>query len=183
MVSFPSPEGVRVSWLDLTRADTEPLTFSEHPPLSTQSGGTDIVSVGGAGFDGRVERAGRGYLLEGTLEGKATLRCARCLSEFDFPFAERLQVHLLPAAALPREDDTRLGRDDLEVRFYDEPRVDLGELATEQFALALPMKPLCAETCRGICPRCGANLNQGACGCPPETDDRFAPLLDWRPSE
>jgi uncharacterized protein len=172
-----------VSWLDLTRADTEPLTFSEHPVLSPQSGDEVVVSVDGAGFAGLVERAGRGYMVEGALQGRATLRCVRCLKEFEFPFTERMRLHLLPSATLPQDDETRLGRDDLEVRFYEEPRVDLSELAAEQFALALPMKPLCTEDCRGICPHCGANLNEGACSCPPERDDRFAPLLDWRPNE
>jgi len=69
------------------------------------------------------------------------------------------------------------------VRFYEEPHLDLAELAAEQFGLAVPMKPLCAETCRGICPRCGANLNQGACPCPLQTDDRLAVLKVFRPSE
>ncbi len=170
-------------WIDLTRADTEPLVFSERPVFPPQTGGEDVVSVDGVEFEGRVERAGRGYLLGGRVQGAAKLRCGRCLAEFGFPFAERLELHLLPVATLPQEEETRLGRDDLEVRFYDEPRVDLTEVAAEQFALALPMKPLCAETCRGMCPGCGANLNLGPCSCPPDRDDRFAPLLDWRPSE
>lgn len=170
-------------WIDLTRADTEPLAFSERPVLAAQSGGEDVVSVAGVEIEGRVERAGDGYLLEGALRGAARLRCVRCLSEFEFPFAERLELHLLPSTALPREDETRLGKGDLEVHFYDEAKVDLGEVATEQFALTVPMKPLCAETCRGMCPRCGANLNLGPCLCPETRDDRRAPLLDWRPSE
>lgn len=184
LLCFTVPEeGVRVLWIDLTRADTEPLVFSERPTLAPQSGGEDVVSVGGVDFDGRVERAGRGYLLEGRVQGAARLRCARCLAEFEFPFAERLVVHLLPSAALPQEEERRLEMGDLEMRFYDEPRVDLAEVAAEQFTLALPMKPLCTESCRGLCPNCGANLNLGPCSCPEKRDDRFAPLLDWRPSE
>ncbi|HVN76740.1 MAG TPA: DUF177 domain-containing protein [Thermoanaerobaculaceae bacterium] len=169
--------------IDLTRADTEPLEFDERPAVQPAAGGEDVVSVGPVAIAGRVERAGKGYLLEGEVEGKARLRCVRCLAEFDFPFAERVDLHLLPLAAAPQDDETRLGRTDLEVRFYEEPQVDLAELAAEQFALAVPMKPLCAESCRGLCPRCGANLNQGACPCPPETDDRMAALKEWRPSE
>jgi len=48
----------------------------------------------------------------------------------------------------------------------------------EQFQLALPMKPLCAESCRGLCPECGANLNRANCGCDPKwvVDPRLAPL-------
>jgi uncharacterized protein len=172
-----------VLWIDLSRADTEPLSFSERPALSPQSGGEDVVSVGEVEFDGRVERAGRGYLLEGRVRGAARLRCVRCLSEFDFPFAERLGLHLVPSSAVPEDDETRLVKGDLEVRFYAEPKIDLAELAGEQFALALPMKPLCAEDCRGLCSSCGANLNLGPCSCPEKSDDRWAPLLDWRPSE
>jgi uncharacterized protein len=176
-------EGVCVLWIDLARADTEPLVFSERPNLPPQSGGEDVVSVGDVEIEGRVERAGRGYLLEGRVQGAAKLRCGRCLAEFDFQFGERVELHLLPSAALPQEEEKRLEMGDLEVRFYDEPRLDLAEVAAEQFALTLPMKPLCAETCRGLCPRCGANLNLGPCPCPETRDDRWAPLLDWRPSE
>ena len=170
-------------WIELTRADTEPLAFSERPILAPQSGGEDVVSVAGVEIEGRVERAGEGYILEGNVKGAARLRCVRCLSEFEFPFAERLELHLVPSAALPQEDEMRLGMGDLEVHFYDEPKIDLGEVAAEQFALTVPMKPLCDESCRGICPRCGANLNLGPCPCPEKRDDRRSPLLDWRPSE
>jgi uncharacterized protein len=172
-----------VLWIDLTRADTEPLAFSERPVLTPHSGGEDVVSVAGVEIEGRVERAGEGYLLEGRVKGAARLRCGRCLSEFDFSFAERLELHLLPSSALPQEEEKRLEMGDLEVHFYDEPKLDLAEVATEQLALTMPMKPLCAETCRGICPRCGANLNLGPCSCPETSDDRWAPLLDWRPAD
>ena len=122
-------------WIDLTRADTEPLAFSERPVLAPHSGGEDVVSVAGVEIEGRVERAGKGYLLEGHVKGAARLRCVRCLSEFDFPFAERLELHLLPSSALPQEEEKRLEMGDLEVRFYDEPKLDLAEVAAEQFAL------------------------------------------------
>ena len=169
--------------IDLTHADTEPLEFDERPVVPPAAGGVDVVSVAPVRLTGRVERAGKGFLLEGGVEGSARLRCVRCLTEFDFSFSDRLDLHLLPVAAAPQEDETRLNPGDLEVRFYEEPQVDLTELAAEQFGLAVPMKPLCAESCRGICPRCGANLNQGACSCSPETDDRLAVLKDFRPSE
>ena len=170
--------------IDLTHADTEPQEFDERPVVPPAAGGEAVVSVAPVELAGRVERAGQGYLLSGRAAGKATLRCGRCLSEFDFAFAESIELHLLPVAAAPRDDETRLGRNDLEVRFFTEPVIDLGELAAEQLALAVPMKPLCAEGCRGICPHCGANLNLGACSCPPQSNEsRFAPLAGWRPSE
>jgi uncharacterized protein len=55
--------------------------------------------------------------------------------------------------------------------------LDLGELLREQFLLALPMKPLCDDGCRGLCPECGANLNRTPCGCAPTWEDpRLAAL-------
>ena len=55
--------------------------------------------------------------------------------------------------------------DDLSTAFYRDETIDLGELVREQFYLVLPMKPLCTEGCRGLCPQCGTNLNRGACDC------------------
>ena len=170
--------------LDLTRADTEPLAFQETIGLPAGSGTDDVVDGGSAQVAGTIERGARGYHLEGAVSGSARLRCVRCLAEFPFEYAERFDVQLLPATGAPREDETRLGRDELECRFYTEPMLDLREVAAEQFTLAVPMKPLCTADCRGICPRCGANLNQGPCPCPKdEPDARFAPLLDWRAHE
>jgi uncharacterized protein len=55
--------------------------------------------------------------------------------------------------------------------------IDLGQLMKEQFYLALPMKPLCRDECRGLCALCGANLNRGTCGCVAAWEDpRFAAL-------
>ena len=61
--------------------------------------------------------------------------------------------------------------------FNDEGTLDVIEMLREQFQLALPMKPLHDESCRGLCPICGANLNRTECGCTPKWEDpRLAPL-------
>ncbi len=168
--------------IDLTRADTEPLAFDERIPVPAGCGGEDTVAVEPLRVAGAIEKASHGYLLTGTLQGRATLRCVRCLSEFPIDIEEGVDLIMLPAAHVPREDEARLGKDELEVRFYSEPRLDLGELAAEQIELALPMKPLCREECRGICRRCGANLNEWECACPRDAGDdpRFSALLGWR---
>jgi uncharacterized protein len=57
--------------------------------------------------------------------------------------------------------------------------LDVNDLLHEQFQLALPMKPLCSDACRGLCPQCGANLNRTECGCTPIWEDpRLAPLKE-----
>jgi uncharacterized protein len=63
------------------------------------------------------------------------------------------------------DDERALAEEDLETSYYRDDQIDLDELLREQFYLALPMKPLCLEECRGLCPQCGTNLNAGACAC------------------
>ncbi len=171
-----------MSRIALEYIETEPVAFDERTVLDAESLGEDVVSADEAHIAGSVERAGEGYVVSGTVTGGAQLRCARCLDPFAFRYDEPFEVRLLPVDKAPTEDETRLAPGLLDVRFYGEPVLDLAELAAEQFLLAVPMKPLCSQTCRGLCPRCGTNLNRGSCSCPPETDDRWAPLEEWRPS-
>jgi uncharacterized protein len=73
--------------------------------------------------------------------------------------------------------DEAVEDDDLDTSYYRDDCIDLNELLREQFYLALPMKPLCAEECRGLCSQCGSNLNLASCGCAPGwTDPRLAAL-------
>ena len=75
--------------------------------------------------------------------------------------------------------ETPIGEEDLETSFYRDDQIDLNEVLREQFYLALPMKPLCADGCLGLCSQCGANLNLTTCGCETGwTDPRLAALKD-----
>lgn len=172
-----------MSRIDLTRADLQPLEFTERFDLPADAGGDDLVSARGLELAGAVEKAGHGYVLDGRLRGAVELQCARCLTQFSVSLDEAVELVLVSAGEAPKDEETRLGRDELEVRFFDEPMIELSELAVEQLLLAVPIKPLCSEGCKGLCSRCGANLNQGPCSCPPEKDERWASLQDWRPSE
>ena len=78
-----------------------------------------------------------------------------------------------PAA---RGEERELGRDDLETDVYDHDQIDLNALLETETTLGLPMKPLCSEGCRGLCPTCGANRNAAPCACAPAADPRWSPL-------
>ena len=67
------------------------------------------------------------------------------------------------------EGEVEVEDDDLTTAFYSDEQIDLGQLVLEQFYLAVPMKPLCRESCRGLCPECGTNLNTGTCSCTRES--------------
>jgi uncharacterized protein len=128
--------------------------------------------------------------LEGTVEGELELECGRCLARYRHALREPFRLVLEPAglrqpadpaeaAALAR-DGVCLG-EDIEAGWYRGTQIDLGAFLLEVVALALPVKPLCREDCRGLCPRCGADRNQGGCSCPEiATHTPFAALLARR---
>jgi len=115
--------------------------------------------------------------IEGELQTKVELVCARCLEpvleEVHRPFD--LYYRPLPKGAKPEEE--RLKYDETEIGFYQGEGLFLAEVLTEQVLLALPMKVICRSDCRGLCPSCGANLNHEECRCETHaTDPRLAPL-------
>ncbi len=115
--------------------------------------------------DTLLEWVSDGLLATGTVEGAWEGPCRRCLT----PVQGRLRTDVQELfESNPRDGESyRLGHD----------RVDLEPLARESLVLDLPLAPLCREDCRGLCPTCGADLNQGDCDCPPaEPDARWAAL-------
>jgi len=87
------------------------------------------------------------------------------------------ELRYVPQAEQAEENERALAEDDLTTAFYSEGVLDVIDLLREQFQLVLPMKPLCREDCKGLCPECGTNLNRGTCDCTPHWEDpRLAAL-------
>jgi uncharacterized protein len=117
------------------------------------------------------------FRLAGTVKAQLELLCSRCLDPFSLPVAATFDVRCLPASEASQDAEREVDHEDLETSYYENDEIDLNELMREQFYLALPMKPLCREDCRGLCPQCGTNLNTGTCDCAPVWEDpRLAPL-------
>ena len=93
------------------------------------------------------------------------LECGRCLEKFLYHIDEPFTATFLPASKRPSDSDLELESDDLDVSFYKGKSIDLSELVREQIFLSIPMDPLCRTNCRGLCPECGKNLNDGRCYC------------------
>jgi uncharacterized protein len=125
-----------------------------------------------------VEKAGKGiFRVVGHPSTTLELECGRCVEPFQMPLEARWDLRYMPAADVAAEPDREITEDDLTTAFYRDESLDVIEMLREQFQLVLPMKPLCAESCRGLCPECGANLNLAECGCQPRWEDpRLAPL-------
>ncbi len=114
-----------------------------------------------------VQRTGERITVRGTMSGTARLECVRCLTGFEFPVRAPLEVFAERAGTGRARDEKELERDEY-MRFHDGRQLDLADDAREMLLLESPMVPRCREDCQGLCPRCGADLNAGPCGCPPE---------------
>ncbi|MDH4101483.1 MAG: DUF177 domain-containing protein, partial [Nitrospirota bacterium] len=82
------------------------------------------------------------------------------------------------------ERDKEVKPSEIDVNYFDGVSLDTTEIILAQISLDAPMKPLCREDCAGLCPRCGADLNNGPCGCAGHGDEhvdaRFAKLKDFK---
>ncbi len=118
-----------------------------------------------------IKRISKGLELTGSGEAKVNLSCSRCLKktpyllnfEIDEIFIERKMEEFVPR--------------DSDFFFIEKESIDLYPMLRQLIIVNLPMKFLCREDCRGICPRCGTDLNEGDCDClQGEVDVRWEPL-------
>jgi uncharacterized protein len=117
------------------------------------------------------------FRLAGRVTTTLELACSRCLEPFTSPVDAGFDLQYQPAADYAAHEEREIGEDDFSAAYYEDEQIDLGQLMTEQFHLSLPMKPLCSEECRGLCPQCGTNLNRETCDCRRAWDDpRLAAL-------
>jgi uncharacterized protein len=124
-----------------------------------------------------VEKDGDVVFVHGRVHSRVPQLCSRCLEPYEAQVDASVETRLVPAPAA-RGEERELGRDDLETDVYDHDQIDLNALLETETTLGLPMKPLCSESCRGLCPTCGGNRNTTPCACAPAADPRWAPLKD-----
>lgn len=100
-----------------------------------------------------------------------SVECRRCAKPFEIDVAIALNLFFSFNNEASDEDDA-------DTRYYDGETLDISEDARQALLLEIPMWPLCSETCEGLCPQCGSELNAGTCACEVEND---APVLDSNP--
>ena len=103
-------------------------------------------------------------LVEGNLDVTLTIPCDRCLQSVNVP----LTVAFTHQVFSPEKEDA--ASEEEEQNFISGYELDTDALINNEILINMPVKVLCREDCKGICPVCGRNLNEGECGC-----DRFVP--------
>ena len=154
------------------------LTFNYELPLDIDP--EDAVSyLSGVGFPSPMKVCGEitntaGYMrMTVTASVNYQTECARCLDNVSGEFTVSLEKTVAPRNILSDLDEDKL--DDYAI--IEDGFLDIDELVLLQLEMEFPMRFLCKEDCKGLCPKCGKNLNEGECGCETkEFDPRMEPL-------
>jgi uncharacterized protein len=122
--------------------------FSEDfSPITTET--TKIIFLEPISFDVVLENTGSGIRIKGHIKTSVELECSRCLVMFGFPIDWSIDEIFYTGTPLEEEGYT-----------VKDEKIDLGPATEEEVVLEIPMKPLCKEACKGICPTCGQPIDE-----------------------
>ena len=127
-----------------------------------------------------ARRMKENVFIEGTFSTVADLSCCRCLEMIRLPLRSSFKYTFAPPPSRS-QDEVELNAADLDFAYYEEDVIDLDTVIFEQILLQIPIKPLCADSCKGLCLHCGVNLNMTSCNCRGEVfDERLAVLKQFK---
>ena len=169
-------------------------TIDEHGPQSyhatyevgvSELDRDELANVGAAVIDVTVKEGelDAEYVADGTVTFTADLTCSRCAEPYPIANSSTFHVRFRPRPETSElnEEVEITDKEELDVEFYSARAVPLRHLALEQIQLSIPMKPLCDESCLGLCPTCGVNRTREGCACETSiVDDRWGALKDIR---
>ena len=123
--------------------------------------------------------------MTGRLKSRIATTCSRCLADLAVDLENRFQLVYTrrpgTKARPSMQKEIELTTEDVGLMLFDGEVIDIGPGIFEEALAALPLKPLCRDDCRGLCPRCGADLNRENCRCRgKDVDPRLAKLLQLK---
>jgi uncharacterized protein len=157
--------------IDLAAVREGPVAIADQiAPDAPLVAATGLALAAPLAVSGRLSTAGEGkFYWQATLQTVIRAECRRCLALVDVPIAASLGLVFVSEEEAEGDEDC-----------YVVPRrahvLDLSEAVREELILAAPQFVECRRDCRGLCPRCGADLNAEPCGCAPEVDPRWEAL-------
>ena len=125
-----------------------------------------------------VKAIGRMYRMNGSFSTTVQLTCSRCLSEFKKPLKDVFDMTFVPIGLDKTDEgdyqDKELTDEEIGITYFEGEEIDLKDAFQEHLIMSLSQRPLCKEACKGLCQKCGANLNDGNCRCTKDQiNDRF----------
>lgn len=170
--------------------ELRPLEFDQEFRPGTIGFGSELRQTGALKIKGRAElvkehHGGKVVVsnirLIGEFSGNFEANCARCLEPVPLHLEKSFDLIYRPLGSDRRADEVSISEAETEIGYYQGDGMELADSLREQVLLAVPIKFVCSEDCKGICASCGKNLNEGACGCVQKVSDpRWEALKDLR---
>jgi uncharacterized protein len=165
------------------------LEFEEKPEVFPVL--FEMTNQGECNFFAPIKTALRAIRIDDMIDVKGhintlvRLPCGRCLKEYETPLKSRFDltyVHRLPGIQEDEEqDEVEISAAEMGLIYFEGKDINLQDGIQEQVIMALPVKMLCRENCKGLCAGCGNDLNEGDCGCSRQhPDSRFAALKNLK---
>jgi len=175
---------------EIRELEAHAVDFEEHIAPGVIDFGPDIRQSGDLNSAGRAqlvrEQHGKHSFindirLAGDFRTRVALACARCLEPITREVVRKFDLLYRPQGSDAGKEELSVTAAEAEVGYYQGAGLLLEDVLREQILLALPLKAICREDCRGLCPHCGRNLNLEQCACAEPVDDpRWSALKDIR---
>ncbi|HUB51392.1 MAG TPA: DUF177 domain-containing protein [Terracidiphilus sp.] len=158
----------------VSELEREPVEFDLQLDPGVVELGGEAEQIGPLGAKGRAEvihehRGPREIVadirLKGSYEGKFQVPCARCVEPVEIPLSSDYDLIFRPLGVDAGAAERSISAPETEIGYYQEDSLALEDVLREQVLLSLPVRTLCKEDCKGLCPRCGANRNNHPCTC------------------
>jgi uncharacterized protein len=176
--------------IEIRELQVHAVDFDEHLAPGVIDFGLEVRQEGELTSRGRAqlvqERHGKHELINdiriaGDFSTRVELACARCLEPIRRDVAKSFELLYRPQGADAGREELSVTAAEAEVSYYQGEGLLLEDVLREQVLLALPLKAICREDCKGLCPHCGRNLNLEQCNCAePLEDPRWSALKDIR---
>lgn len=165
--------------------ELQPEPFDQEFPAGKIDFGEELRALGPLRAEGRAEvlhetRDGPAIAdirVVGRYQTRVELRCARCLEPVERGLAADFDMLYRPLGVDARGEESSISEAETEIGYYKGDGLLLEDVLKELVLLAAPVKAVCRDDCKGLCPQCGLNLNQGQCSCKAQrVDARWAAL-------
>jgi DUF177 domain-containing protein len=177
-------------FIEISELERHPVDFEEELAAGTLDLGPDLQQSNALNATGRAQlveehhgkhRTIKDIRVNGQLSSRVEACCGRCLEPVTQGVSRTFDLLYRPQGIDAGTEERSVATSEAEISYYQGEGILLEDVLREQVLLALPLKILCHEDCRGLCAHCGKNLNVEQCSCTVlNNDPRWAALKDLK---